>query len=165
MRERWKSIPEFPDYEVSDQGAIRYAEDHRLKTLSVNQFGVLHVMFHRNNQQYRRGVAGLVADAFLHYRKPEHFNALIHLSGNKADCRVSNLLWRPRWFSRKYHMQFLPGAARGFNEPVMEVKTGEVYPTSWEAATTFGLIDVEIKIAALNRTYVFPTNQFFRTLR
>lgn len=164
MQENWKEIPEFPGYIVSDQGRVRNADYDRPKIPSQNQSGVMHVLLMRNTMQYRRSLAKLVAEAFLEAPPRWDFTTLIHLDGQRSNCSADNLVWRPRWFARRYHRQFEPGAHRGFDEPVVEVHSGETFETSWEAALKYGLLDEEIKIAALNRTYVFPTGQIFRTL-
>lgn len=164
MIEQWVEIREFPGYAISNLGRVRNEEDDRFKVVSVNQAGVRHVLLMKNRRQHRRAVAGLVADAFLPRPRYDHFNTLIHLDGDRSNCAVDNLAWRPRWFATRYHRQFQPGALRGFLEPVYDVESGETFPSSWEAALKYGLIDHEIRVATLNRTYVFPTGQRFRVL-
>ncbi len=160
----WEPIPEFPGYSVSSEGLIRNDETDRILTPTANQSGLVQVGLSKDGIQYKRAVARIVAMAFLDPPKhPDIFNTPINLNGDRFDNHPDNLEWRPRWFAVKYHQQFHNGK-RGFNSPVMEVHTKEVFPNSWEAAMKYGLLDREIMIATLNRTYVWPTYQEFRLL-
>ena len=157
----WEIIPEFPGYSVSREGRVRNDDTGRILALTKNQHGLIQVGLMRDCNQYKRGVALLVANAFLPPSTIEAFNTPINLDGDRTNNRVENLMWRPRWFAILYHRQF-HNDLRGFREPIMEVRTKQRFPNSWEAAITFGLLDREILIATLNRTYVWPTYQEFR---
>lgn len=157
----WKPIEDFPGYSVCYDGKIRNDKFDRLMVTSTNQFGILQVGLMRDGRQYKRSVVLIVAREFLDPPTPPTFNTPIQLDGDRTNCHIQNLMWRPRWFAVKYHQQFENGK-RGFTEPVMEVNTEEWFPNSWEAATKYGLLDREIMIATLNRTYVWPTYQEFR---
>lgn len=159
----WKAIPEFPGYSVSDQGCVRNDDTGRILVATPNQHGVMQVGLMRHRKQYKRGVALLVAKAFLPPPVPEVFNTPINLDGDRSNNDINNLMWRPRWFAVQYHKQFTNGK-RGFTKPIMEVNTRERFPTSWQAAVKYGLLDREIMIATLNRTYVWPTYQEFRLI-
>lgn len=158
----WRVIDDFPTYSVSDDGYVRNdALDHILRQ-QVNQQGIPHVglVSSHDGIQYKRGVALLVAKAFLPPPTPSHFDTPINLDGDRFNNRVDNLMWRPRWFAIKYHKQF-KNSERGFIVPIVETTTMEHFPNSWVAATKYGLLDKEILLAFLNRTYVFPTGQRF----
>lgn len=155
----WKPIEEFPGYSVSDTGMVRNDSTDRIMALSPNQHGIMQVGLMRNLVQYKRGVALLVAKAFLEPHSV--FNTPINLDGDRANNHIYNLAWRPRWFAIMYHRQFF-NDKRGFAEPIVETRTGELFESSWEAAIKYGLLDREILIATLNRTYVWPTFQEFR---
>lgn len=160
---KWEPIPEFPGYSVSYAGAVRNDETDRILSPTINQNNVLQVGLVKEGTQYKRGVALLVARAFLPPPFPEAFNTPINLDGDRTNNHVDNLMWRPRWFAIQYHRQFYNGK-RGFREPVVETNTGERFPSSWEAAIKYGLLDREIMIATLNMTYVWPTYQEFRVI-
>lgn len=166
MNEEWREIFSFPGYSVSDAGRIRNDETDRILSLLRNQHGVVHVGLYRSSVQHKRSVIRIVADAFLPpYPNRTHghvtFDTPINLDGDRCNNSVFNLLWRPRWFAIKYYQQF-HNDRRGFQVPVVETQSDEWFPTSWHAATKYGLLDREILIATLNRTYVFPTYQTFR---
>lgn len=158
----WEPIDEFPGYSVSDSGDVRNDDTGRILSVTPNQHGVAQVGLMNNRVQYKRGVALLVATAFIEPEN-EQFNTPINLNGDRMDNRVENLMWRPRWFAITYHRQF-HNDLRGFKKPIIEINTLEQFDTSWDAAIKYGLIDREIMLAALNRTYVWPTYQEFRVL-
>lgn len=157
--EEWRIIESFPEYSVSNIGRVRNEETGRLLVLTRNQQGIVYVGLSRSSVQHQRSVARLVAKAFI--PSPSlAFDTPINLDGDRANNNVLNIMWRPRWFAVKYFQQFVNGQ-RGFDVPIVEVKTGELFPTSWEAAIEYGLIDREIFVATLNKTYVWPTYQVF----
>lgn len=163
MTERWLRIYDFPEYAISTLGRVRNENTDRILALTINQQGIMQVGLTRDYKQFKRSVALLVAKHFLPPPNPTSFDTPIHLDGDRANCEVENLVWRPRWFAIKYHQQFENGE-RGFEVPIEDVATGEKFETSWDAATKFGLIDKEILVATLNRTYVWPTYQRFRVI-
>lgn len=159
----WEVIDDFPNYSVSDEGVVRNEDTGRILTPSPNQHGLMQVGLMRNQVQYKRGVALLVAKVFLPPPVPDTFNTPINLDGDRTNNHYDNLMWRPRWFAIHYHRQFHNGK-RGFSEPIEEINTGEQFRNSLEAAIKYGLLDREIMIATLNRTYVWPTYQEFRLI-
>lgn len=160
----WAIISEFPDYSVSDTGQVRNDETGRVLALTRNQHGIIQVGLMRDNRQHKRSVTLLVARAFLPEPTPETFDTPINLDGDRSNNSVDNLMWRPRWFAVRYHKQF-NSDRRGFNQPIQDLHSGEIFKTSWDAATKYGLLDREIMIATINRTYVWPTYQQFRVLQ
>lgn len=165
LDEVWRPIPSFPGYEVSDSGRVLNRMTGRLLALARNQYGNVNVGLSRNRVQHKRSVALLVADIFVP-KHPLHgasFDTPIHLNGDSTDNRASNLMWRPKWFAMKYIEQFKEGPS-GFSTPIQDEASKEVFPNSWEAAIRYGLLDREILVATMNRTYVWPTYQTFRVL-
>lgn len=159
----WIPIGKFPGYSVNEEGLVCNEDTGRIMAISQNQHGVAQVGLMRDLIQYKRGVALLVAQAFLDRPRTPAFNTPINLNGERRDNHVDNLEWRPRWFAILYHRQFYDEPT-GFREPIMDIKTKELFSTSWEAAIKYGLLDNEILIATLNRTYVWPTYQEFRVI-
>lgn len=164
----WVPMKDFPNYAINDSGEVINSVTGMIRTVSHNQQGIALVNLSRAGKQYVRSLAVLVAEHFLYSEeRPPHFDTPIHLDGDRDNCRIDNLSWRPRWFARAYHQQFDPIArARsfGFKRPVEIMDTGEVFPTSWEAAVKYGLLDHEIYLAVSNRTVVFPHNFIFRVV-
>lgn len=71
-------------------------------------------------------------------------------------------MWRPRWFAVKYARQFRDPNVPHIREQIQDINSGYRYNDSLHAATTFGLLDKEIRESIIRRTYVWPTYQRFR---
>lgn len=160
----WREIASFPGYSVSNTGLIRNDDTGRMLSRRVNQSGIANVGLTKNRVQYKRAVNLLVANALLTTRPHESFTTPINLDGDRLNNRVENLMWRPRWFASKYFDQFKKGSI-SFRNPLEESETHECFNTSWEAAIKYGLLDMEILSAVLNKTHVWPTKQYFRPIR
>lgn len=163
MVEEWQPIDSFPDYSVSNHGRIRNADTGRILALNENQFGVVQVGLMRDGIQYHRSVPLLVAKAFLP-RESVPFDTPINKDGNRHNNHVENLVWRPRWFAIKYNRQFRYPYENPINVPIMDLKTGEISQNSLECAQRYGLLEQDLVLSILNRTYVWPTYQEFGIL-
>jgi hypothetical protein len=160
MAERWKAIAFFPGYSVSDHGNVRSDTTGRLLSLNTNQYGVLQVGLMRDRVQHHRSVPLLVAKAFV----PEPggpFDTPINLDGDRENNHMDNLVWRPRWFAIKYNRQFRYPFENPLYTPIMDLKTGEISENSLEAAKRYGLLESDLVLSIMNRTYVWPTYQEF----
>lgn len=163
--EKWVNLEnhDFPGYAVSDQGQIRNELTGRILRQTPNQSG-LHKVAITSSENFRVtiSVALMVAKVFVpiepHLR--DRFDTPINVNGDRSDNRVDNLMWRPRWFAIMYHQQF-HNNRRGVKVPIIDIKTGERFENSWEAAIKYGLLDREIAHAIHNKTYLFPTGQIF----
>jgi len=170
MEELWQPIEFFPGYEVSSWGRIRsdkWWEDGKILSQSPNQFGVMQVGLMRDNVQHHRSVPLLVAKAFLppvpgvNRRGKRAYDTPINLDGDRTNNHIDNLVWRPRWFAVKYNRQFRHPFQRPILQPIVELETGEVSKNSFECAKEYGLLEEDLVLSILNRTYVWPTYQFF----
>lgn len=163
MFENWKPIDLFPEYSVSDQGMVRSEKTGRHLALNINQYGVVQVGLMRNGKQYHRSVPLLVAKAFL----PSvggPFDTPINLDGNRLNNRLKNLVWRPRWFAIKYNRQFRHPYPNSIMLPLIDSKTGDISENSLECAKRYGLLEDDLVLSILNRTYVWPTYQEFSVM-
>ena len=160
MDELWKEIPLFPDYSVSNYGRIRANKSERILALSQTQWGLVQVGLMRNGRQYHRSVPLLVAKAFLPV-KPGPFSTPVNLNGDRTNNHIDNLVWRPRWFAVKYNRQFRYSYENPIMRPIMDLRSGEVSKNSFECATRYGLLEEDLVLSILNRTYVWPTYQEF----
>ena len=162
--EKWEAIWDYPGYMVSDHGRVRNDfYDGRVKTLSTNQRGIVYVGLSLNGKHVNRSVSLLVANAFLDPPQYPTFDTPINLDGDRYNNYAANLLWRPRWFAYKYMQQFNRGIV-GCLVPIINVKTGESFTDSWEAALKYGLLDIEVTKSITNEEPVFPTGQIFGKL-
>jgi NUMOD4 motif len=164
MEEQWSPIEDFPGYSVSDHGRIRTDKTGRILVLTETQFGLLNVGMMRDGMQYHRSVPLLVAKAFIPQvsgRRRRPFDTPINLDGDRHNNHVDNLAWRPRWFAIRYNQQFRRPYENPIMAPVVDLETGEVSDNSLECAKTYGLLEKDLVLSILNRTYVFPTFQEF----
>lgn len=164
MEEIWVQIEDFPGYSVSNHGRVRADKSGRILRLSLNQFGLLQVGMMRDGTQYHRSVPLLVAKAFIP-QPSGRFNTPINLDGDRFNNRVDNLVWRPRWFAAKYNRQFREPYPNSILAPVVNLETGEISENSLECAKKYGLLEEDLVLSVLNRTYVWPLFQEFELLR
>jgi len=161
--EEWVTINSFPQYEVSTFGYIRNGKTDRVMQTKLNQYGVLGVKLMKDGYQFHRSVPLLVAAAYL--RKPNAaFDTPINLDGDRNNNAVSNLMWRPRWHAVVYHKQFNEPYSNPIKRRVVDCHSGEVYKNSWECAMANGLLESDIVLSILNRTYAAITFQEFKVL-
>lgn len=91
--ENWRTIEEFPNYEVSDLGNVRNKKTHRvLKTATVNS-GYYVVALRKDNHTSNKSVHRLVAKAWVSNDNPEHKKVVNHKNYDKTDNRAENLEW------------------------------------------------------------------------
>jgi len=101
--EQWKDIPNFPNYQVSNQGRVRSrlmqfngkTTDHwRIKQPGYT-LGYPYVLLRKDGQSYNRRVHALVLEAFVGPRPIINGERACtrHLNGDQTDNRVENLAW------------------------------------------------------------------------
>lgn len=162
--EEWRPINAFHGYSVSDQGKVLNTKTGRIMSLSENQKAILFVGMIKGGVQYKRAVCLLVADAFLPAPVFPTFDSVINLDGDRHNNFASNLDWRPLWFARKYHQQFIRRVnVRG--TPIADMETGEEFFNVWDAAIKYGLLVSEIVMSIENHSVVWPTHQRFWRLK
>lgn len=158
--EEWVPIKGFPNYSVSDAGNVRQDNFDRLIHPRANQYGGVYVGLMSHGVQYCRSLPLIVAEAFL----PQglaNFDTPINLNGDRFDCRVENLMWRPRAYARKYNHQFKEPYFDHIPDPVRVKHTRKKYANSFEAACRFGLLESEVIKSIVYVTYAWPTYQLF----
>lgn len=151
--ETWDEIDEHLAYAVSNCGRVMDLDRERQVPVRQNAQGFSMVTIRDLSfQQRTRSVAMLVAQTFLPAPRNEAYNSVIHLNGDRMDCRASNLMWRPRWFAIRYHKMFddLPTRVS-----VWIPATGETFASLRELCTTYGLIEDYTYTDMNNRMGVF----------
>ena len=148
----WRDIEGFPGMLIDEDGAVLNDWSCKILTPRTNRQGILMIGMMREGRQQIRSVALLVAHAFLDPPKNDAYNSVIHLNGDKEDCRAINLMWRPRWYVVEYH--------RMFNELPKRVavyipRLDRVFPSLREFCTTYGLIESHTYVDMLNGTPCF----------
>lgn len=132
MNETWKTIEDYPNYEVSDHGRVRNTKTKHLRSITCKFNGeewCPHVDLYPGGKT--RSVHTLVAEAFLGGKHPGmHVN---HKNGNKSDNRVSNLEWvTPGGNLQHAYDNNLRQPPH--EKPVRVIETGEVFRSITECA-------------------------------
>ena len=87
----WKTIEEFPNYEISTTGEIRHIGSAKLRKISNGARGYPVVSFKKDGRSYLRTVHILMARTFI--SNPLNKPQVNHIDGNKLNYSLSNLEW------------------------------------------------------------------------
>ena len=87
--EEWRTIKDFPRYEVSNLGRVRKKNTNHILYQSINNAKYRFVVLYNSTGRYCKLTHRLVAYAFLD--NPYNLKEIDHISGNKNDNSVSNL--------------------------------------------------------------------------
>lgn len=159
---QWKTIPEFPRYEISDEGEIynTYAR-HLMRTSRTTHGHVKITLTDDTGCRHTRSVALLVAEAFV--PAPNHrCDYLIVLDGDIERVVASNLAWRPRSFAWEYTHQLKVDPPHHFrNLPVYDRVHNYRYNSIIEAGIEEGLLFKDIWRSTYTGNEVFPTGALF----
>lgn len=102
--EIWKPVPDFPHYEVSNQGRVRSrllqfsgrtSKEWRIKAPGTVAFGYKYVILRKDGKSYNRKIHAMVLEAFVGARPTIDGERACtrHLNGDPSDNRVENLAW------------------------------------------------------------------------
>lgn len=158
--DEWVPVRGFPGYSVNPLGQVRKDSNGRILHIRLNQYGVPYVGLMREWRQCIRSLPKLVAEAFLP-QPNDIFDTPISLDGDRTNCAVSNLMWRPRWYAVRYGNQFKERYEQPIEAPVRAIETEEVFNDSLSAACRYGLLEREVVVSVLNQTPTWPTFQTF----
>jgi hypothetical protein len=159
--EDWVPIQGFPGYSVSTLGRVRRDSSGRILRIKVNQYGVPYIGLMRDWDQKQRSLALLVARAFIP-NTSDIFDTPINLDGDRFNCAVDNLMWRPRWFAVKYNQQFTHGRySEAIEAPVRAIETGEVFRDSFEASCRYGVLERDLVLSIVHHTVTWPNYMRF----
>lgn len=123
MNEVWKTITDYPEYEVSNLGNIRSVDREFYDNLGRHYFkkGQMIKLEHQNNEdgyiqimvhiwsgkkEYRLIVARLVATAFI--PNPHNYSQVNHKDENSLNNNIDNL----EWCTCKYNINYKDLVAR-----------------------------------------------------
>jgi len=108
MNEIWKTITQFPDYEINDCGKVRRRTASRTgmpigKEIKAHtSCGYSHIRLFRNNRAYNCLVHRLVADSFIGVIP--HGHEVDHIDFNRTNNSVSNLRYVTRMENAHHSM-------------------------------------------------------------
>lgn len=151
--QEWVSIEEFPGYSVSSSGEVRNDNTTRHLKIRSNKQGFIMVGLVREGVQHTRSVAMLVAHAFVpYYDYSEWSNSVIHLDGDRENCRADNLMWRTRAYAYAYHKMFSKPPDQ---IPIYIPDTDETFDSIREFCIKYGVHDWATIDALYNQTPLF----------
>ena len=89
----WKTVKDFEDYQVSDNGDAKSLKKggERILKPQPSSNGYLTVCFWKEGKHYTKSVHRLVAEAFI--PNPDNLRDVDHINGDRTDNRVENLRW------------------------------------------------------------------------
>ena len=65
----------------------------------------------------------------------------------------------------RYNRQFIYPYENPITSQIIDIKTGEISDDSFDAAKRYGLLERDVVLSILNRTYVWPTYQQFTVVQ
>lgn len=158
----WRPIQGFPGYSVNTLGQVRKDSSGRVMHVRENEYGVPYVGLMRDGDPYQsvRSLPRLVAKEFVPQTNPI-WDTPINKDGDRTNCSVDNLEWRPRWYAVLYAKQFNERYDHPIDEPVRDIETDEEFDNSLHAACHYGLLEREVVLSILNNIPAWPTFQKF----
>jgi hypothetical protein len=163
VQETWAKLDGFSIYEISTFGRVINVHRDMLLTPVPNQEGISKVSLVRDGRTTSRSLAVLVAQTFLP-KERVIFNSPINLNGDRMDCHVDNLMWRPRWFAVHYHQQFEREEFHGSRQPIEDLTFEEKFIGWKDPSIRYGLRYIDIIMSCTNHTPTIITSQRFRYL-
>lgn len=91
MKEKWRVIEEFPNYEVSSLGRVRSLKTGTIKKPFISDQGYYKVQLYKKSKKSNQRVHRLVAKAFI--ANPGAKPQINHKNVNRLDNCVANLEW------------------------------------------------------------------------
>jgi hypothetical protein len=118
--EEWKTIADFPEYEISSYGSIRH---HKKKILTPVFDGRYMIVCLKNRQkQSNKYIHRLIAIAFI--PNPDNKRYVDHINRNKTDNRLENLRW-------------VTASENGINQNYKQTNTGHHHITYQQSRGLF----------------------------
>jgi len=137
--EQWKTILDYPRYEVSNYGQIRNAKTKRLIKFQTNKDGYNEIKSKSNGIYYNKRVHRVVALHFIN--NPNNYPFVNHLDANKTNNRADNLEWCTNQMNIDHavNMGLIP------RRPVINIETKEIIPSLLALSRRLGWSKSKIK--------------------
>ena len=156
LKETWKAIKGFPNYEVSTFGNVRNVKTKKMLKLYVRnqKSGYLAVRLFNNGKNYQLFVHVLVAKAFLPDTGHNPDGTLMkgyHQVNHRDECKTNNNLLNLEWCDSKYNNHYSktfekaqPLAVEATRKYVECIETGVVYESTHDAERKLNLTPFSI---------------------
>ena len=135
LKETWKTIKGFPNYEVSTFGNVRNVKTGRILKPNKDKDNYLYVNLYNNGKFQSIKIHVLVTKAFLPDtgRNPDGTIMVGHHQVNHRDeCKTNNNLLNLEWCDSKYNMNY-SDTFRKLQKQVQCIETGIVYESTASA--------------------------------
>lgn len=144
--EEWRTIKEFPHYEISSYGRVRFKGRTNARKITINErgFPVILLSSATSPTRYLRQVNKLVATAFLPPPSYTDSTAVWHKDGDLSNCHYSNLMWERRDRVLEWNEMHRTGKPRYQTPPVKNNRTGEIYKDAYDCAMQEGVLESSI---------------------
>lgn len=136
MIEVYKTIEDYPNYEVSNLGNVRNIKTGRVLRPSMNKGGYQYVGLCLNRKSKIHLIHRLVATAFIPNLNDKR--TVNHINGIKTDNRVENLEWTTDSENMKH--AYKTGLNQNPKQRVRCIETGQEFESISSAARYFGCI-------------------------
>lgn len=150
MKEIYKTIEDYPNYEVSNLGNVRNKKTGRVLRPSVDKDGYLYVQLYNDNKPKTFRIHRLVTSTLI--PNPENKKEVNHINGDKTNNCVSNLEWctRSENVSHAYRagLKFHSGGSP--KQKVRCIETGQIFESQHQASRYFGCAVTQIRQSILN---------------
>jgi len=164
MSEVWMPIIDFSRYEISNRGDVRDTKTNRRMVRSLIQNGIPTVGLVQDDKRVRRrSIPVLVAQHYLPNEIGWPFDTPIQLDGDRSNCNVENLLWRPRWFALQYHREKKMDEILPYVK-VRRIDTGDLFESVREASMFFGYLESSIVRSIDFNETVWPDHVLFEVV-
>ena len=91
MKEIWKDIKNYENYEINNFGLIRIKKNKKILKYQVDKDGYYAINLWKNSKYKRFRVSRLVAQTFI--SNPYNYPCVNHKDENKQNNKVDNLEW------------------------------------------------------------------------
>ena len=162
-KEIWKSVPNWPVYEVSNYGRVYSHITNRIKSVDENTAGYYRITFYRNKKQKRYFIHRLVAMLFV----KGYFDGYVvnHIDGNKHNNFAGNLEWVSQSENAKqcFALGLHNREKKNVRVKVLEIDTMDVleFPTVVACANYYGIDEKRIHYRMSNyKGYIPEINSY-----
>jgi len=161
--EEWRTIDEFPHYQVSSYGRVRHTGRIEPRKISVNErgFPIILLSSRTSPTRYLRQINTLVAKAFLPQSRYADMNTVWHKDGDLENCHYENLMWERRDRVIEWNEMHRIGRPKYATPPVKNNRTGEIYKDAYDCAMQEG----ELESTIVKKIEVYIGSDYARTAR
>lgn len=144
--EEWRTIDEFPHYQVSSYGRVRHTGRIEPRKISVNErgFPIILLSSRTSPTRYLRQINTLVAKAFLPKPRYDDMTTVWHKDGDLENCHYENLMWERRDRVIEWNDMHRTGRPQYATPPVKNNRTGEIYKDAYDCAMQEGELESTI---------------------